>query len=649
MIWLVDPSVHMWFGMGLTVLAFYFFASEKWPLEVTSVVLLAIILLFGQLFPLPDELGKNLLGAQDLLAGFANPSLIAVLALLVIGQAMVQTAALTPVTRLFLRLKHKWAMLGLVFIFLFVLVVSAIMNNTPLVIIAIPVMQALAARVNISVSRIMIPLSYVAILGGMTTLVGSSTNMLVSTALTDLGYEPFSFFEFTVPGAMLAAVGAFYVLIILPYMMPNRHTMAQDLQGDGSEKLFIAEMRVSPGSKLIGRQCEDDKLPDWPDVELRLVHRTSSIVVPPFDEVTIESGDVLIVAATRETLMDMLAMQPGYLLSESEAAMVTRQPTVSEALQVQSDIDDGLAEDDEEEAEQVVEIPQDEEDACSHALAEVMIKPASRLIDKSIGEAEFEENFNCTVLGIQRHARVIRRRLHQMRLQSGDVLLVAADHESIRRIRQNNTDVIVLSGTRRDIPVGSKAPAAGVIFMVTIGSAAFGFLPIPVAAVVGAVAMLLAGCLNVRQMMRAFDRKIFFLVGAALALGTMLQVSDGATFIAGALLELPIAQDPFLAACLLFIVVAIGTNLLSNNACAVLFTPIAINLATELGQDPFVFAMTVVFAANCSFASPIGYQTNLLVMGPGHYQFRDFMKAGIPLVLIVWAAYAAVAKFYFGL
>ncbi len=632
MSFLIDPTIHMWFAISLTIVAFYLFASEKWPLEVTSVVLLAVLLLFGQIFPLPNDMGLNQLSAKNLLLGFANPSLIAVLALLVVGQAMVQTAALTPVTRLFLRMRDNWAKIGALIIFMFVLIFSAFMNNTPLVIIAIPVMQALAIKMKMSNSSIMIPLSYVAILGGMTTLVGSSTNMLVSTALSDLGYENFSFFEFTVPGAMLAAVGAFYTLVILPKFLPKRHSMAENLQGEDKDKKFIAEMTIADGSKFINQKCEGDHLPNWPDIELRLVHRNHSLIVPPFDDYIIQEGDVMIVAATKETLMDMLATQPGYLLSDKEGL------SQKNSKDLNSREDDNVA---------VADSESDE--APSHALVEFMIKPASRLLDQSIEEIDFQENFDCVVLGIQRHSKVIRRRLGQMRLQAGDVLLVAADNDSIRKIRQDTQDIIVLSGTRRDIPVGHKARYAGIIFIATILMAAFGILPIPVAAVTGAVAMLLTGCLNVRQTMRAFDRKIFFLVGSALALGTTLQVTGGATYLASLILGLPIAQDAFYAAALLFIVVAIATNLLSNNACAVLFTPVAVNLAIELGQDPFVFAMIVVFAANCSFASPIGYQTNLLVMGPGHYQFKDFMKAGIPLVIVIWLAYCLVAKYYFGL
>jgi di/tricarboxylate transporter len=199
------------------------------------------------------------------------------------------------------------------------------------------------------------------------------------------------------------------------------------------------------------------------------------------------------------------------------------------------------------------------------------------------------------------------------------------------------------------MPLTSKAPIALLIFLATIGSAALGFLPIPVAAIAGAMGMIATGCLNMRQALRALDRKIYLLVGAALALGTALQVTGGAQAMADVLTIMPYADRPIVMASMLFILVAITTNLLTNNACAILYTPIAMSLAANMNVDPLIFAVVVVMGANCSFASPIGYQTNLMVMGPGNYKFADFMKAGIPLMIIMWITFTLICKFYYGL
>jgi di/tricarboxylate transporter len=227
-------------------------------------------------------------------------------------------------------------------------------------------------------------------------------------------------------------------------------------------------------------------------------------------------------------------------------------------------------------------------------------------------------------------------------------LLIAGSQGSLESMRAN-TDFIVMAGTIKDMPLTSKAPIAMAIFLATIGSAALGLLPIPVASIAGAMAMVASGCLNMRQALRAVDRKIYLLVGAALALGTTLQVTKGAAAMADVLTIMPYANDPLVMASILFILVAITTNLLTNNACAILYTPIAMNLAVNANIDPMIFAIVVVLGANCSFASPIGYQTNLMVMGPGRYKFKDFMNAGIPLMIIMWITFTLIAKFYFKL
>lgn len=580
-----------------------------------------------------DANGRNQLDAMALLSGFSNPSLVAVLALLVIGQGIIQTDALSPITRLFMRSGQKYAWVAIIGIFIFVMVVSALMNNTPLVIIAIPILQGIAVSAGLSDSRLMMPLSFSAILGGMTTLVGSSTNLLVSSSMVELGYRPLEFFEFTIPGLMLAAVGFLYVIFIMPRILPDRASMAQQLVGN--EKEFIAELDVNPDSKLVGMECVDGGLPNLPDLKIRLIQRMGHLILPPFEGYVIEAGDILIVAATRDALADILSKYPGFLLSEDEARYMQKNAQTEAALKEGAEAATGPVELEEKVAE-------------TRILAEVMITPGSRMVDMSLDQVGFHRQFGTIVLGIQRRARVVRRRLGRIRLEAGDVLLIAGSQGDIEAMR-GNQDLIVLSGSKTELPVPAKAPLAGFIMLSTISLAALGIMSIPVAAITGAVLMIATDCLNIRQAIRAIDRKIFLLVGSMLALGTAMQVTGGAKFIAELIQAVPYADQPLIVICVLFLVVALFTNVLTNNATAILFTPIALNLAVDIGVDPIIFAITVIFAANCSFASPIGYQTNLMVMGPGHYRFKDFMKAGIPLVFIILFAYLLIAKFYYGL
>lgn len=628
------PDLHMWFVLFLMGAAIVSFVREKVSIDVTSVALLTALLVFGQLFPLEDAAGRNQLDAMALLAGFANPSLVAVLALLVMGQGMIQTDAIRALTNVFARTSEGMAMLSLFGILVFVMVFSGFLNNTPLVVIAIPVLQVLVQQIGMSESRMMIPLSYVAILGGMTTLIGSSTNLLVSSAMVELGYEKLEFFDFLVPGIMMALVGFIYVWFFVPRLLSDRSSMAQDLAG--SQKEFVAELDVFEDSKLVGATCEEGRFEALGDLNVKLIQRGGQLLLPPFEGYAIEAGDILIVTASRDSLAEILTKYPGFLLSDKEADIIA---------QVQNRA----------QAEEGTETSESKPAPEMRVLAEIMITPASRLLDMSLDHASFERQYGVIVLGIQRRARVVRRRLGRIRLEAGDTLLIAGRADTVDAMR-DNTDFIVLSGSRKELPVPKKAPVAGGIFLGAIALAALDIISIPVAAIAGSVLMISTGCLNIRQATRAIDRTIFLLVGSMLALGVAMQATGGARYIAGFLLDVPFASDPLLMAGMLFMIVAIFTNLLSNNACAILFTPIAMNLAGSVNVPPdlqydiaFIYAVTVVFAANCSFASPIGYKTNLLVMGPGHYRFNDFVKAGVPLVVILWVVFMAIAKFYYGL
>lgn len=633
MSFVIHPDIHMWFMLALTALAVFAFVREKIPLEITSIALMTVLLVYGQVFYIEDPAStQGGLTPETVLSGFANPSLIAVLALLVMGQGMIHTESLRFLTNLFVSSNKNLAWFSLMSILVFVCVMSSMMNNTPLVIIAIPLMQALARSLGMSSYRFMMPLSFVAILGGMTTLIGSSTNLLVSSTMVEMGYKPLGFFDFFVPGCILAFVGFIYVIVVVPYILPKRKTIAEELVGDGKE--FVAELDISEDSKLIGVECVEGVFPELKDMNVKLIQRAGHLILPPFEGYKINKGDILIVATTRETLGNWLSKYPGFLLSEEEAEVI---------------------EGGNEEASPEGESLPDFEGAETRVLAQIMITPASRMIDMSMEHVNFHKQFGAIILGIQRRARVVRRRLGRIRLEAGDVLLIAGKNSVVNNLR-NNPDFIVLSGSKKDLPVPGKAPIAIGVFLLTIVSAASGLVSIPAAAFAGAAGMIASGCLNIRQATRAIDRKIFLLVGSMLALGHALQVTGGAGYISSLIMGASFAQTPLAMVALLFIIVAFTTNIMTNNACAILFTPIALSLAENIPQPPdleyslsFIFAVTVVFAANCSFASPIGYQTNLLVMGPGQYRFRDFIKAGVPLVLLLWCTYIIIAWSYFGL
>jgi di/tricarboxylate transporter len=605
-----EPSFEMWATLLLIVVAIVAYASERIPSELASIGVLVTLLLLFHLTPLITGAPARL-GPGDILGGFSSPALIAVSTLLVVGQALVSTRALEGVARFLVWLSRGSFQRAYALSLGYVTASSAFVNDTPIVVIFMPILRSIAERFSRPASAVLMPLSYAALLGGMLTLIGTSTNLLVSGELTRLGQQPFAFFDLTVPGLVLALAGGSYVLF-LPAILARRDAPAGLVAVDG--KQFIAEIDVTPDSKLIGEASRGGLFPSLPEVTVRLIQREQHMILPPFESVVLQPGDVLIVAATRKVLEEILAKNPGHLLRTSGAA---NEPAVA--------------------GTQPSEL----------VLAEAMIRPASRMIGQTLELTNFPERSQCAVLGIQRRARMLRTRLHELRLEPGDVLLLLGRQDAIEQLRAD-PDVLLMEWSASELPLVSKAPIAAVIFAAIVLPAALDLVPIVITALAGVVALIVTGCLNVRQAARAVDRQIVLLIASALALGTALEATGGAAYIAMLVLQVMEGAPPSAVLSALFLIVAALTNVLSNNAAAVLFTPIAVNVATGLGTEVLPFALAVAFGASCSFATPIGYQTNLLVMGPGRYRFVDFVIAGLPLVFIVWAAFSLFAPWYYG-
>jgi di/tricarboxylate transporter len=606
----IEAGFEMWGTLLLTAAAIVAYASERIPVEVTSLGVLGALLLLFHVGAMVG--GEPTLEPADLLGGFASPALIAVSALLVVGQAMVSTGALEGLARLLIRLSRGSFQRALLLTLSYVTASSAFLNNTPIVVIFIPILRSIAERYGRGGSAVMMPLSFAAILGGMLTLIGTSTNLLVSGELVRLGFAPFGFFDLTVPGLVLALVGGAYVLL-LPRLLRQRDQLPALVAAEGRQ--FIAELDIVPDSNLIGEGSRAGLFPGLPDVTVRLVQRGYRTILPPFENVVLEVGDVLIVAATRKVLTTIFSKYPGHLLRTS------------------SDVGDAQVADTQ---------------ASDLVLAEAMIKPASRMVGQTLELTNFQERTHCIVLGIERRARMLRTRLHELRLEPGDVLLLVGRQADIERLR-GDPDVLPMEWAASEMPLVHKAPLAATILAAIVVPAALGLVPIVVTALLGVIALIATGCLNIRQAARAVDRQIVLIIAAALGLGTALEATGGAAWLARLVLDAMAGAPPAAVLSVLFLLVALLTNVLTNNAAAVLFTPVAVNMATKLGVDPFPFALAVAFAASCAFATPIGYQTNLLVMGPGHYRFKDFILAGTPLVLIVWLAFSLFAPWYYGL
>ncbi len=497
-----SAEFQMWVTFALIIGGFLFYVFERASMEMTSVGLICLLLIFFHFFPVVDAHGDNVVDPVRILHGFSNPALITVLALLVVGQGMVRTGVLDHGARVILALAKGGAgsFLALLFSLTMVIVISAFLNNIPVVVIFIPIMQALAARFGQSASKWMMPLSYAAVFGGMTTLIGSGTNLLVNSALIEMDERPFGFFDFSIPGMVLAGAGLVYITVIAPRLLPDR-TENIDTAGNREGKQFLAQITVSEDATLIGEKSRGGIFPGLPNLTMRMIQRGEQTLLPPYEDVEVQSGDVLVVAATRKALREALAGDPGLL-----------HPDLG----------------DEKGYDRIEVRPWKEGEQM---LGEVMVVPGSRYVGQTLPQIGFRYKTDCIVLGIQRRSRMTRSKITEVRLQSGDVLLVQGQPDGIQRLKDSR-DVVLIEWSTEELPALDHAKRSLIIMSSVVVLAASGILPIVVSALCGAAAMVVLGVLNIQQAFRSLDSKIVTTIAAALALGVALQETGGASFLA---------------------------------------------------------------------------------------------------------------------
>lgn len=607
-------NIHMWLTFVVIVCTIVAFASEKWSIEGIS---LATIVSFLSIFVFIPQSSSNPVEAPDLLLGFANPALITVLALLVIGQALFNTDALEAPADALSKIGGSNAKRTIVVLLVTAGVTSAFLNNTPVVVMFIPIVVAIAAQRNFSASAALMPLSFVGILGGMTTLIGSSTNLLVAGVAERYDIK-IGFFDFSLPGLVMAGVGLLFVIFVMPTILGNRS--AADLsQRKPSGRHFLAQINVSEGHPLEGEHSVAGLFPSLTGITVRSVKRADEMILPPFEDTVLTAGDIVVVAATRMALTKALSVGAASL---PEMAVEERSKTrATDSLSAVRE---------------------------NFTIAEAVIAPGSRFAGRTIEMSRIRQTYGTMVLGLQRRSAMARGLMREMRLEPGDTLLIGGLPEDIERLRASR-ELLLLEHSAGEVPLRKYAPRAIGIFALVILGASLGFVPIVAASLIGAYAVIASGCLSIRQAAQSFDRQIYMMVGASLAAAVALERTGGAAFIAQGVVDLLEGQSSAVILSILFIVTAVLTNVLSNNATAVLFTPIAIGIAQKLNVPVEPFIVCIIFAANCSFATPVGYQTNLLVLGPGRYRFSDYLKTGIPLILLLWLTFTIFAPMYYNL
>lgn len=562
-------------ALTVVVVMFILFVKEAFPTEVVALAGAAVLLVSGVL-PYTD--------AQAVLQNSA-PWTIA--AMFIVMGALVRTGALDVLTRSAERAARTHPKSAVVGVIITVMGASAIMNNTPVVVVMIPVVVQLSKSLGTKASKLLIPLSYAAIMGGSLTLIGTSTNLLVDGVARTQGLEPFGIFEILPIGLAVCAWGLIYMALFAKYLLPDRDSMANMLS-DKSKMKFFTEAVIPPDSNLIGREVLDVQLFKREGVRLVDIVRGDTSLRRNLKSVTLQVGDRVIL---RTAMTELLSLQRNKELRRVDQVSAVETQTV-----------------------------------------EVLITPGCKMIGRTLGAMRLRRRYGVYVLAVHRRNQNIGSQLDDLNVRVGDTLLLEGAAEDIGRLAADMDMVDVSHPSARAFRRG-HAPIAIAALLGIVVLAALNVAPILMLAVIAVALVLVTGCIDADEAFSFVDGRLLALIFSMLAVGAALQNSGAVTMLVDAISPGLGHLPPFFVIFAVFLLTTILTEIVSNNAVAVIMTPIAIGLAAALGIDARPLVVAVMIAASCAFATPIGYQTNTLVYGPGGYKFSDFMKIGIPLNL----------------
>jgi di/tricarboxylate transporter len=599
------PDAHALVVMALTLGALYLFSRERVPVETSSMLVVAMLALLFALFPYTAD-GRQLM-PTDFFLGFANESLIAICLLIMASQSLVRTGALAPVGSYVSRAWRLSPSFALLFVLVLTASPSAFINNTPLVVLMIPILITVARRSGMSPSKTLMPMTFAAQIGGTGTPIGTGLNLLVIGSATSLGVPAFQMFDFIVPAAIAGSIGILYLWLVAPLLLPERNATLTDI----SPRVFTAHMKIAPGSFADGKRLSDVLKKTGHEINVARIERASGVLIAAFPDAALLAGDRLVVSDTPDRLKEFERILGAPLYSgdvESEPAP---------AAQVQQ-------------------------------IAELVVIRGSPLELRTLKQANFDARYQLLPLALHRGGHPVekeRAHINDIRLHIGDVLLVQGTAEQIAAVKRGG-QLLVLDATT-DLPHTAKARLALAIMGGIVVVAALKVLPVVFAALCGVLLMIYTGCLTWREATRALDSSMILLTVASIALSLALVKTGATEFIAHGFVALSFSMPPASVLSGLILLMAGLSNVISNSAAAVIGTPIAVSIAQQLGVPPQPFVLAVLFGVNMSYATPLADNCNMLVYSAGGYHFRDFVRVGAPLTIIMWLAYSyLLPRFY---
>jgi di/tricarboxylate transporter len=576
--------------LGLFVVALVLFSTEVLPVDVIALLVLITLLL-------PSALGMEVLTVREAFGAFGDETVLLLICDFMLTAGLVRTGVTAEMGRRIYALSANRPGMIVPLLMGIAALVSAWLPNTVTTAIFLPIAIGLTQKAGISPSKVLMPLAFAVILGGTCTLIGTSTNLVISSRLPDYGLAQMSMFEMTPLGVTLTIAGLIYMILIGNRLIPQRHK-GRELTEDYKMRDYLAELFVIPGSKLVGRTVRDTDIGEKLDLNVLGIIRGKEQMLSPGPDLRIQAGDLLLV--------------------EGKMRNIVRVKDVT-GLEIKPDI----------------KLRDPDLTSADVELAEIMLVPGSWLVGRTLKEAHFRERQNLTVLAINHHGGVRRNKLSITRMRAGDVLLVQGTREAIDRISLDRNNFIVLGEGSPNLPRSQRAGIALVIFIGMVFIASLKLLPFSVAFLIGVVLMFLTGCLTPEEAYRGVNWEMMVLIACMIAFGEAMEKTKAAHYIASLMVTYVVPLGSFAIMAAFFFLTVFLTQPMSNQASALVVLPIAAGTAASIGMNPRTLIMTVAFAASCSFLTPLE-PSCIMVYGPGRYRFRDFVIAGSGLTLVVF-------------
>ncbi|MBD2231544.1 SLC13 family permease [Phormidium tenue FACHB-1052] len=594
-----NPIVLMLVVLVCSLIAF---VAEWLPVDLTALAIATVLIVLGLVTP------------EEGIAGFGNAATITVMLMFILSAGIAKTGVIQIVRDWLMKWGGKEPSRQIFVMGLLVGPITAFINNTAVVAVFLPIVEEWCKKQNISPSKLLIPLSYVTVLGGMITVIGTSTNILASGVSKDLGYGEFGLFQFTAVGVITFIVGLVYLALFAPKLLPDRKSSSPNL-ANYELKDYMSEVVVTPRSTLIGQTLKASEIQRKFDIDVLEIIRDGSHFAQPLADKVLQAGDLLLIRGGRDELLSLKDQRGLDILPEVKFG----QPPL-----------------------------EDELDNSEEHIAEVLILSNSRLVGSTLKEMRFRQRYNATVLAIRRGEELVRDRMGKVPLRFGDLLLVQGPQSSFTGL-QTTRELLVLEQREAEGLRVDKAWVAIAIILGVIVAAALDLAPILVTALIGVMAMVVTGCLKPGEIYGAVRWDVIFLLAGLIPLGTAMENSGTTDWLAQQLATIGGGASGLVLLIIFYLVTNLLTELLSNNAAVILMIPIAAGVATSLGLNPMAFIFTVTFAASNSYITPIGYQTNTMVYGPGGYKFFDFTRVGLPLNLILTVITPLLIAWLYGL